>query len=169
MQHTENLKLNLVEGTDAFSQEPLNENMRLLDESVGEMDGDIEKLEESTEKLERELEKLGGSVGTLEESARLLGAELAKKGTCSVVSSTYTGNGAALRRIEVGFTPSLLILFGWCNNIGSLAFITRSWDVMVQSNGFGSGTNVQMTESGFTVSGESFNRNNTKIDYIAFS
>lgn len=43
MQQTEKLKLNLVEDTDKFSQEPLNENMKLLDENVGRLEAEVAK------------------------------------------------------------------------------------------------------------------------------
>ena len=86
MQQTEVLKLNLIEGSDTVSPEPINENFRAV--------------EEETQAIREEVKTVAASLGT--------GGK-----TCRIAWGSYTGNGTSGSSdpitISVDFYPMVVI------------------------------------------------------------
>ena len=94
MQHTDKYKLNLIETSDAFSPDALNEN---------------------TQKLEAALEEVTAHADAGDQAEAAARAALAQRVTAlearRVVVGTYTGNGnTAGQIIDLGFTPAAVLL-----------------------------------------------------------
>ena len=51
MQKTENLELNIIEGTDVPAYAPFNENMNKIDENVKKVDDEIKSLQTTSESV----------------------------------------------------------------------------------------------------------------------
>ena len=94
MQHTDKYKLNLIETSDVFSPNPLNEN---------------------TQKLEAALEEVTAHADAGDQAEAAARAALAQRVTAlearRAVVGTYTGNGIkAGQTIDLGFTPAAVLL-----------------------------------------------------------
>lgn len=95
MQHTKNHKFNLIETTDTFSPEPLNQNMETLEQALGELAGRNDAGDAQTAALAKRITSLEGhhfSIGTF-------------KGE----TGEYT--------VYLGFTPKCIILGDGTNTI----------------------------------------------------
>ena len=88
MQQTETYKLNLIETSDTFSPDPLNEN---------------------TQKLEAALSALGGGSTALDSRITVLEGH-------KIAIGTYKGSGTVSQTIQVGFTPLVVFAMGENNN-----------------------------------------------------
>ena len=103
MKHTDKFDLNIIEMTDAFSPEPLNENTRALEALL------------AAKAAQADFDGLAGRVGTLE-TGRLLW----KLGT-------YSGNGSygsgSRNRLEFDFMPIAIIII----NTTSAFYGSRFW------------------------------------------
>ena len=91
MQHTEKYKLNLIETSDAFSPDALNENTRKVE--------DVLAAQAAAEAAARET-----ADGALDQRLTVLEGR-------RLVVGTYTGNGdTAGQIIDLGFTPAAVLL-----------------------------------------------------------
>ena len=108
------------------------------------------------------------STDPLNENMRLLDAALAKKGTCTVVTGSFTGDGTSGREITVGFAPAFLIAYGW-NTGYSLSFTARDWSIRFRDGTFTNGSGIALTENGFMVGGYTYNPSGYITQYAAFA
>ncbi len=91
MQHTDKYKLNLIETSDAFSPDALNENTRKVE--------DVLAAQAAAEAAARET-----ADGALDQRLTVLEGR-------RLVVGTYTGNGdTAGQIIDLGFTPAAVLL-----------------------------------------------------------
>ena len=137
MQRTKKWNLNLIERTDAFTPDALNEN---------------------TEQLE----------AVLSENLERMDAAIIGKGTCSVTTGSFPGNGTSGREIKLGFTPKFLIVKGVDNGTASINYSTPSWAFKVAGWQHVE-SSVTLTSTGFRLSGTAFNVTGLTTYYVAFS
>ena len=94
MQHTDKYNLNIIETTDAFSPEPLNENARTLEAQLAALD--------AAKAAQADFDGLAGRVGTLE------------TGRLFFKLGSYTGAGSygsdSRNRLEFDFKPIALFI-----------------------------------------------------------
>lgn len=97
MQQTETYKLNLIETSDTFSPDPLNQNTQKIEEVM------------SAETAQR-------AAGDEALSSRVTALELHK-----IAYGTYTGNNTN-RTFQVGFTPQAVLIMCERNGLCGLAY-----------------------------------------------
>lgn len=114
-------------------------------------------LNENTEIIE---EVLSQNLGRMD-------AEIGGKGTCTVRTGSFKGDGIKEHEIELGFAPSFLIIYGTGSG-QALSFTTQNWRIMYQGGTFYQ-SGATLTENGFTVSGTIFNNSGYTTYYAAFS
>ena len=126
MQQTEKYKLNLIEMSDTFSPEPLNENMEALEAALD---------------AEAAARKSGDSAM----SSRVTTLEARK-----IATGTYTGNGTADQTIYIGFTPKVVMIQPGIDNGLYLGITGGSSYITPVSGGF------KLTESHVRVNGRPY-------------
>lgn len=87
MKHTENHKFNLIETTDTFSPEPLNQNMETLEQALGELAGRNDAGDAQTAALAKRITTLEGHY---------------------FKAGTFKGGGDLT--VSVGFPPKFVLL-----------------------------------------------------------
>ena len=88
MKYTKNHQFNLIETTDTFSPEPLNQNMETLEQALSELAGRNDTGDAQAAALAKRITTLEGHYFTV---------------------GTYTGNGSEMT-INLGFTPKCVII-----------------------------------------------------------
>lgn len=88
MQQTETYKLNLIETSDPFSPNPLNENARKTDAAIT-----------------AETQARAAADAALDQRVTVLEGHKVR-----MIAGTYVGDGEVARTIETGVTPKFLIL-----------------------------------------------------------
>ena len=140
MQQTEKYKLNLIEMSDTFSPEPLNENMEALEAALTDGLAAEAAARQSIETA------LGRRVSTLEGRRYSVG--------------TYTGDGTTGNNgqtVYVGFTPSAVLIQG---TSGTTLMCSSSFSFNL----------IKLVSGGFQVRDSSHtNRNNEHYCYFAVS
>lgn len=149
MQQTETYKLNLIETSDPFSPNPLNEN--------------AEKTEAAIEaaRAEAAAAAAAGDDAVRAEAAAAHDALEQRVVTLEgkhVVGGTYKGTGSGTQTIELGFTPQVVFIYesgtsGW-------------WGVLHR----GTTSNSKIVEGGFSVlttTNQHFNTNGNTYSFIA--
>lgn len=154
MKHTDKFDLNIIETTDAFSPEPLNENTRALEALL------------AAKAAQADFDGLAGRVGTLE------------TGRLFFKLGSYTGNGNygsdSCNRLEFDFKPIALFIIN-TQGVGSGG---RTW-----LRGSNSGLTTQGSSQSYsatiswgdraiewynkTAPDAQFNSRNTKYVYLA--
>ena len=107
MQHTEKYQFKLIDGTDDFSPQPLNDNMELVEDQ-------FQAVEQALDGLGEEVTQ--GLAG-LEDSLDALAANVGAKGkTARIAWGTYQGTGAygkkAPTALTCDFTPQVVLIQG---------------------------------------------------------
>lgn len=143
MQHTETYNLNLIETSDTFSPDPLNQNAQALEDA------------------------LAGESAARASADAALDQRLVKLEAKHVVAGAYTGNGdsSATQLIRLGFTPKVVLIH--TRNPGG-GFMATSAYYCYQSNL--NSRVVEIVDGGFQVrnSNAYANQQNTVYLYIAF-
>lgn len=118
MKHTENYKLNLIETTDTFSPEPLNQNMETLEQALGELAGRNDAGDAQTTALAKRITSLEGHY---------------------FKTGTFTGNGGD-QTVYLGFAPKWVIIsvaHSTCALIPGVAFsFGNAKAAEIRGNGF---------------------------------
>lgn len=114
MQQTEHYKLNLIETSDTFSPNPLNENM--------------EKVEDAIDDARAEARAGDGAL-----DRRVIVLEGRR-----LVVGAYTGDGKFTQSVELGFTPIAVLLQHWgslfCMAVTGVPY--RGDGITITENGF---------------------------------
>ena len=109
MQQTEKYKLNLIESSDPFLPEGLNQN--------------TQKIEDAMEAHE---EKVDGQVADLDARVKVFEAKHFATGICSMSERT-----------ALPFTPTLVLIVSWSSMYSSMAITGHNTDSLVlEENGF---------------------------------
>ena len=95
MQHTKTCNFNIIETSDPFSPEPLNENTRSVEAQLASVRGEFAAADAGQA---AQLSALTGRVGALEQ------------GRLVYKLDTYKGTGSSPTRLEFDFKPLLVIV-----------------------------------------------------------
>ena len=139
MQQTEKYQFNLIETSDTFSPDPLNENAEKTEAALAETDT-----------------RLSAASTALDQRVTVLEGHKAR-----MAVGTYIGNGAAARTFPVGFTPKFVIIKRVENG---LTWMTAENYPYKDSNG---GVLVQFVENTLWI-GQTVNVNGYTYHYIVF-
>ena len=153
MIQTEKYKLNLIETTDTFSPNPLNENAQKLEAALGAAGA-----AQAAETAARE---------ALDSRVTVLEADKVK-----MVVGSYTGTGGAYgntQTISLGFTPKAVFIIRPFSSSYDLHLVTQAFSYF--DSAMGCNRNVaQVVEGGFVVAYDnhiSFNSSNTVYHFVA--
>ena len=148
MQQTETYKLNLIETSDTFSPNPLNENAQKLEAALAE--GLAAVRADAAAGTAAEANARAAATAALEQRIITLEGK-------HVVGGTYVGTGSGTLVIELGFTP--IVVFVYQSNIRSTMIYRGS-----------ALSSPKIEEGGFSVKfveGGSFNVQNSTYSFIA--
>ena len=145
MQHTETYNLNLIETTDTFSPDPLNQNAQLLEDA-----------------LAAETSARTSADGALDQRVTVLEAR-------RIVTGIYTGSSSTdypTKFVNLGFTPKLVLCFE--RTLSSVMAATNT-DVCYYSSQ--SNWILRIVENGFEVKqipqAAGYNMNGIRYKFLA--
>lgn len=136
MQHTSKYQFKLIEGTDSFSPDPLNDNM--------------EKVEEQFEAVEEDLANLAATVGAHGETARIAFGSY-------VGTGTYGADNP--NSLTFGFTPAVVLLAAANVTYGVPTVLLRSMPALPGPSG---SMTINLTWDGDSLSWYAVNNANAQ-------
>ena len=150
MQQTTKYQFKLIEGSDDFSPQPLNDNVEKMEEVLTELDTAIVVVQSAMDEV----------------------ADAFTPTNMPYVTGSYTGDGSTTNRtINLGFKPKLVIITGTSRSSSYEAEALTRFALIGPSGA--SGTIADMTSTGFVVKNSGFqypqlNVNGCAYAYVAF-
>lgn len=166
MQQTKKYNFNLIDTSDPFSPEPLNENTQAVEDKLTALEAADAALEAADAKLNLAVQKAQSAA----DSAQATADSAYKPGQLPYYVGSYQGTGKDMA-INIGFRPSFLIIDGTPGtSISNNAYVycgyavTTGGDILPQC--------VTITDTGFTVHANAgfpcMGEKNQTYNYIAF-
>jgi len=145
MQYTDKYKLNLIERTDAFSPDALNDNARKVENALAAQE------QRAAAALAGETAERKAAAASLEARVKVFEAKKFVYGICSGLNQVNV--------IHLGFTPIAVIIHYCRDTAGSTALTVSGL----------SGSGLDIIEGGFQFNiGDGFNIRSGTYSYLAF-
>lgn len=115
MKQTNYYKLNLIETSDRFSPDPLNENTRLLEQALNTVSAGTDaearaRAAADTTEAQARAAAVNSEAQTRAAADSALSSRVAALELHKIAVGSYTGSGTASRTIKLSFTPSVVFL-----------------------------------------------------------